>query len=291
MAASASSVLVGGEAAPGIANGRWRGLATAIVGAELILLYAPTVAWLWDRWTMSVWHNAHGMFVPLVVFWLARQELTRHPELRSDSGTAWGFAVLLPALGLVALDAGIHTQLLSAISLVAILPGLSLLFLGVRRTKRLIFPLAFSLFALPIPLAVTEAAHLTLRQLTAVGTTHLLGLLRVPVFLEGTTLQLITGKLMVIDACSGFSTLYASMAVACLTAYTAASRVRGALAILAAPALAMAANILRITGLALMVAQSGFDVLDTWLHPFSGMLTFAVALPLIFYIGGPVRRG
>ena len=36
----------------------------AVVGAELLLLYAPTIRWLIDRWSMSVWHNAHGFLIP-----------------------------------------------------------------------------------------------------------------------------------------------------------------------------------------------------------------------------------
>ena len=45
------------------------------VGVLLLVVYGPTVVWLWGRWTMSVWHNAHGMFIPLVVAWLVWQEL------------------------------------------------------------------------------------------------------------------------------------------------------------------------------------------------------------------------
>ena len=32
-------------------------------------------------------------------------------------------------------------------------------------------------------------------------------------------------------------------------------------------------------------ALSGIGVLDTWVHPGSGMLTFVIALPMIFWLG------
>lgn len=43
----------------------------AAVLVLLALVYYPTVAWLVDRWTMSVWHNAHGMLIPIVVAYFA----------------------------------------------------------------------------------------------------------------------------------------------------------------------------------------------------------------------------
>ena len=32
-------------------------------------------------------------------------------------------------------------------------------------------------------------------------------------------------------------------------------------------------------------------MLDTFIHPLSGMLTFALALPIIFWLGGDPRHG
>jgi exosortase len=267
-----------------------RALALGLVGLELLLLYTPTVVWLYGRWTMSVWHNAHGLFVGPLVGWLIHQELKTRPEFRHEPGSALGFIVLVPALLLNALDAGMHTQLLSAISLVAALPGLSLLFLGTKRTVAILFPLAFSLFAIPIPLALTESIHMVLRTITAVATAAVLHWTGYSVLLEGTTLQLAAGSLNVVDACSGFSTLYAALALACLAAYTASSTRRKVMVLAAATPLAILSNIVRITGLSVLVSHYGFGVLHTFIHPLSGLLTFFVTLPLILKLGGPPRR-
>jgi len=266
---------------------RWRLVLLAIVGVELALLYTPTVAWLFDRWTMSVWHHAHGLFMPPLIGWFVWRELKSRPELPVES-SALGFAALVPALGLHALDAGMHTQLLSAVSLIVLLPALALLFLGVPRTKVILIPLLFGVFALPIPLGVTESLHLLLRQFTVAITTPLFPLLGVTVYAEGTTLHTVRGALQVADACSGFSTLYASIAVACLTAYTASSTRRRVLVLLAAAPLAIAANALRVMFLVGLVVWRGESILETSIHPLSGMATFALALPVIFWLGGPV---
>jgi exosortase len=260
-----------------------------LFAVEVAVLFAPTIAWLFDRWTLSVWHHAHGLLIPPVVAYFVAQELKQVRHLPRSS-SRWGFALLIPALAIHALDAGIHTQLLAAAALILALPGLSLLLLGVPRTRAILFPLAFLAFALPIPLAMTEQLHWQLRQIVTAATSAVVPWFGVPVFVEGTTIHLPRGALQVADACSGFSTLYAALAVACLTAYSVTSSRRRILVLLSAAPLAIAANVLRVAGLVLLVAWQGEGVLETFIHPLSGMLTFALALPIIFMLGGETRR-
>lgn len=205
------------EQSAAVPEATWRRLGAVVLAAELVVLYAPTLNWLFDRWTMSVWHHAHGLLIPPLVGYFAYQELKPLSHLPRSS-SAWGFAFLIPALALHALDTGMHTQLLSAVALLMALPGLSLLLLGSARTRAIAFPLAFLAFSLPIPLAFTERIHWELRQVATAGTATIVPLLGIPLYVEGTTLHLARGAVQVADACSGFSTLYAAIAVACLTA-------------------------------------------------------------------------
>jgi exosortase len=257
-------------------------LAAVVVGLGFV--YAPTIAWLFSRWTISVWQHAHGLFIPPLVAYLVVQELKRHRDLPASS-SAWGFALLGPALLLHVLDTGIQTQLLSAASIVIALPGLSLLFLGWPRTKQILFPLLFFGFALPIPLAATEGLHLALRQLTTALVTPMLSATGVSLFTEGTTVHLANANVEIADACSGFSTLYASMAFAFLLAYFTSSTTRRVAVLLAAAPIAIASNVARMFLLLQLVVWQGPWILDTFIHPLSGMLTFAVALPILLRIG------
>jgi exosortase len=260
----------------------------ALVGAGLFALYLPTVRWLIDRWTMSVWHNAHGMFIPFIVGYFAYYELSRVAGYQRES-SALGFLFVVPALLLHMLDTGIHTQLLSAVSIVVLLPGLSLLFLGRRRTAAIAFPLAFMLLMLPIPLAFTEPVHLVLRKIATAGAGAVIPFLGITSYVEGTTFYLTQGTLHVGDGCSGFSTLYAAVAVAALTAYSCQDIRRRVIVLAAAVPLAIAANVLRVILLIALVHRTGLDVLSTWVHPASGMLTFALSLPVIFWLGSDQR--
>lgn len=258
--------------------------------AGLAVLYAPTIWWLLGRWTMSVWHHAHGLLIPPVVGYFVYQELKRRPELPRGA-SPWGFALVAPALALHALDAGMNTELLAAASLVLLLPGLALLTIGGPRTRAILLPLLFLAFALPIPLALTEQLHWQLRLITTAATAAIMPLVGVPVFVEGTTLHLSSGALQVGDACSGFSTLYAAAAIACLTAFSTEGRSRRLIVLLSAVPLAIAANILRVTMLVLLVRWRGEGILDTYIHPLSGMMTFALALPVILWLGRSRPKG
>jgi len=254
--------------------------------ATLAVVFAPAVSWLLARWTTSVWQDAHGLLILPAALWFASYEL-RGFTGTPDDPSRWGFAFVGLGLALTIVDAGLQTMLLSAIGLVIVLPGLCLLMLGVKRTKAIAFPLAFVAFALPIPLALTESIHLKLRGIAAVGTQNLLSLLTIPNFVDGLTIHLPRGSIFVADSCSGFSTLYAAVAVACLTAHLTESTSRRVMVLAIAAPLAIAANILRVTLLGVLVQWKGTDILSTAWHPASGVMTFAIALPIIFWVGRP----
>ena len=140
---------------------------------------------------------------------------------------------------------------------------------------------------LPIPLALTSRLHLALRHVATWATAHILPWLGVPVYAESTTLHLANGILQIADACSGFSTLYASLATAFLCAYACRSWSQRLLVLVAAAPIAIAANIVRVVLLGVLAGTQGFEILDTWLHPATGMLTFVLALPAIFWLSRP----
>jgi len=250
----------------------------------LALLFAPTIAWLFERWTMGVWHNGHGILIAGVVIYLIWSELKKHNQL-AKSASPWGFAILVPALFIHMLDAGMHTQLLSAAAFFISLPGLSLLFLGSERTKVILFPLAMLIFTLPIPLTFTESIHMALRRIATDSTGWLLNVFGIPNFTSGTLIEIPNGSLRVADACSGFSTLYATITIAILTAYLCPSIIRRIAVLLIAIPLAIGVNIVRVFVLTMLVHWVGLDVLATAAHEISGLLTFVVALPIIFWLG------
>lgn len=264
-------------------------VAGGLAAALLAFVYLPTIRWLCERWTMSVWQHAHGAIVPPIVGYLCWSRLRgrwREPADREGLG----LLLVVPALGLHALDAGLRTQILSAISLVLILPGLSLLLLGLRRTREIAFPLAATSFMLPLPLALLEPVHLALRSIAVECAARILPILGLTALREGHLLALPESSLLVADACSGFSTVYASVTLAFLLAYWTDSPWRRVAVLATAVPVAIGANAVRVVLLALAVHHYGTQITETWVHTGSGVLTFMLSLPVLIWIGRPISR-
>lgn len=254
------------------------------VWAMLLLVaavFAPTALYLYDSWTGSVWNNAHGILIPPIMAWMAWTTL-RHEEDRSPDASAWGFVFLVPGLALVALDAALRTQQVSAVGLVLALVGLSLLLLGARRTRLLNVALLLGVFMIPI--RNSAASHLALRKITAMGAEPLLDLLGIPAMREETLLILSNASFLVADACSGFSTLYAAVGISIVLAAYSRSWPRRAVLLIAAWPLAIACNIVRVTILVVVANSYGLGLLDTPFHAASGIATFWAVLVLLILI-------
>jgi exosortase len=246
-----------------------------------LVLAAPIVLSMWHKWTRSVWDNGHGLFVPFLVAFLGVAAL-RHEAVKCEEPSRWGFAILVPALALIAIDAVILTDYLRAFALVLCLPGLSLLLLGPRRTRALRFPLFLAFFMLPLPPLVILPLKESLQLVTAAGSEWFLHALRVPVLADGTLLGLAHGTLRVVPACSGFSALFAATTIALVLAYLSGSWARRLVLLGAAAPLALAGNVLRVSGLAILAEWRGYDILETSAHVLSGYASFVFTLGALF---------
>jgi len=250
-------------------------------GLVYLGVFTLTFRWLYQSWTASIWINNHGIFVPFVVAYLIHGIL-KHDDDPEPDASPWGFAFLAFGLALAAADAAIRSGYLGVVGLVATFPGLSLLLLGRKRTRALLVPLAVSLLMIPIPNSV--ASHLYLRRATAAVVEPLLHFLGYPAFLEGTVIVMPDHTFVVSDACSGFSTLYAAVAVSIILACYCRSNWRRLLLLLLAAPLALASNIVRVLILVLLTNWFGRWVLDTAIHEASGVATYAVILFGMFAI-------
>lgn len=248
-----------------------------------LALVAPTLAFLWERWTRNIWYNGHGVVMPVLLVFLGAQALRRR-SIAYEEPSGWGFAFLVPALALLAIDSAIHTQLLSAFALLLALPGLSLLVLGPERTRALTFPFFLSFFILPIPAAFLQQIHLHLRLWTTWGCVWVLHGLGLPALQEGTIIHLANGALKVVEECSGFSALYAAVTIALVLAYLSRSPGRRVVILLAAFPLALACNVVRVAALAILAERYGYQLFDTPVHVLSGWVSFVMTLALLFLI-------
>jgi exosortase len=248
----------------------------ALLGAGCLLLclaaFAPTLQWMYREWTVSIWVNDHGLFVPFVMAWLAHKKLRDHAGDAEES-SAWGFLPLTAGLALSVLDANAQSRYLAALGLLLALPGLSLLLLGRRRTWAIRTPLLLGVLLLPVPFSLV--APLGLRTFTAGSVLQLLHLLGLSALREGTLIHMPPAhNFVVADACSGANTLWAALAMALVLAVTNPSTWRRVALLIFAPLLAISANLLRVTLLVLLTRWLGTELLDTPIHEATGGATF-----------------
>ena len=174
------------------------------------VVFAPTAVLLYDEYTVSIWTNAHGLFVPLAVVYLGVAILRRDTN-RGEESSAWGFLPIVLGLALVVLDSGVRTAQLGALGIAISLPGFSLLLLGARRTKALALPLFLAFFLVPLPTSLADLLYLPTG--TAAGMVPLLERIGLPVLRERTVLILPQDMYGISANCSGFATLYAALGV------------------------------------------------------------------------------
>ncbi len=254
------------------------------------VVMAPTGRWMFQMWTASIWENGHSVFVPLIILYFAHRNLLRsdrrsgEEERGGEESSAWGLPLVVLGLALLILDTAIRSRYLSSVGLLVCLPGLSLLFLGMRRTRKILFPLFLCIFLLPIPFAFGD--QILLRSATAHGVEPVVRLLGYTVTREATVLLFPTFTIDISDACSGFSALYASAFVAVVLATHCDTKWRGAVLLLSVWPIAVAANVLRATGLIALIDIYGREILETRVHGASGAATFVIALGILYFVAG-----
>jgi exosortase len=248
------------------------------VGVALLafaFFFLPNLIWLVESWTGSVWSNNHGVFMPFAAGYVAYQRL--HADRRRAPEASAAGLPLLALGGLVAwADQYLQTGYLATLGLILSLPGLSLGFLGTRRTRLLAPAFVLALMMLPIPNAIAGELHL--RHMTAGAVEWLLHVIGIPVARTNTVLQTARNVFVVSNDCSGVSTLYASLAVAAFLSSLSAFSWRNAALLFAAVPMALAANVARVFSLVILTQALGVWVIDSPLHPGSGVAAFLIVV-------------
>ena len=174
---------------------------------------------------------------------------------------------------------------LSRLSLIPVLAGLVVLFLGWRFLRAVAFPWLFLLLMIPVPAILFNQITFPLQLLASRIASTLLPLAGVPVLREGNVIRLPEMALEVAEACSGIRSLMSLVTLAVMYGYLLERRwlVRWVLALAAVP-IAVAANSLRIVGTGLLVQYWDPDKAEGFFHIFSGWMIFVVSLLLLFAV-------
>jgi exosortase len=256
----------------------WYTVALLILG---VWLYGPVLIRLVRQWWSDP-NFSHGFFVPVFsafVVWQNRSRLRAVPPKPS----IWGLPVIVISLAMLLIETFGAELFLSRVSLILLIGGSVVFFVGWEMLRAVLFPLCFLLLMIPIPAIVFSQITLPLQMLAsklAAGTLPICG---VPVLREGNIINLPAMPLEVAQACSGIRSLMSLMTLAIMYGYLVESRVwvRVALAVASIP-IAVAANGLRIVGTGLIVQYWDPEKAEGFFHLFSGWLVFVVSLLMLF---------
>lgn len=266
------------------ADSAWPSLwQVALLTGLLLWVYSPTLIHLVEQW----WNDpnfSHGFFVPLFsafVIWQERSRLARLSVRPSWAGLLpLGFGLSVLIVGQMGAE-----LFLSRISLLVVLAGLIVLFLGWSFFRALLFPWAFLLLMIPIPAIVFNQVTFPLQLLASKVASTALPWMGVPVLREGNVINLPAMALEVADACSGIRSLMSLATLAIIYGYLMERKivVRVLLALSSVP-IAVAANSLRVVGTGLLVQYWDPDKAQGFFHEFQGWLMFVSSLFLLFVL-------
>ena len=179
---------------------------------------------------------------------------------------------------------------LARTSLVLLLAGLVWTFWGLGRLKTLAFPLVLLATMVPLPAIVYNAAAAPLQLFASSVATSLAQLLGVTVYRDGNVIHLANTALGVAEACSGLHSLSALMVASLLLGFLEEATVFGrVLLFLLSVPLAIAVNVLRVTGTAIL-ADYRLEFALGFYHSFSGWLVFVLGFGLLWLVGKVLFR-
>jgi exosortase len=164
-----------------------------------------------------------------------------------------------------------------------LIAGIILFLAGWKMLRAVVFPLAFLIFMIPIPVIIYNQITFPLQLIASRLATVWLELVGVPVLRDGNVLVLSNFSLEVAEACSGIRSLMSLIALAVAYGHLAEPRrwVRYALVVLMVPS-AIVTNAMRIMGAGVLAHKFGPQAAEGFLHQFSGWVVFLATLVLIF---------
>jgi exosortase len=258
------------------------------ISALLLVLYSTVLIDLaHDWWTDE--GSSYGMLMPLMAGYVAcmkRKQVLAEP-IHEDGRALW----LMASACLMFLVGRFGAEFfLSRLSFVLLLAALIWLFWGTARLRLLSFPLVLLATMVPLPTLIYNKIGIPLQLFASATAATIMQAFGASVYRDGNILELPGMTLGVAEACSGLRSIAALSVGALLVGYICcvSFRARLVLFLLAIP-LAIALNVVRITGTAMLATQ--YESLATgFYHLFSGWLVFVVSVGILLLIARGLHR-
>lgn len=245
--------------------------------ALVAIAYIPTFSWMVERWSVKDTYYSHGFLIPFIslyIVWLKREELSKN-KINSSS---LGWLIFLGNMLIHLVCVRFRISFLSGFSFIGALAGLVLLFLGKDYLKKLIFPILFLSFMVPMPMVAIANLSFRLKIFAAQVSTFIINRLGVPAIREGSVIKTQHSYVMVEDPCSGIRSLIALIALGALMAYfSGLTKKKKIVLFISSIPIAVSTNIIRIIALTLASEMYGDKFATGTFHNIMGVLVFVFA--------------
>jgi len=252
------------------------------IGIIFILAYIPTLIWMWDRWFARDSYYSHGILIPCVslfLIWQMRKELSKVKKEQSK----WGIPLIAIGMFIHAFGSMMRVYFVSGFSMLLVFVGLILFFYGNAIFRRILFPVLFLVFMIPVPLVIISSASFKLKIFAAKIATAALNNSGIPAVREGSLIYMRHAQVVVDDVCSGLRSLISLMALGSIFAYWMKSTMgKRVILLVATIPIAIITNVVRVIFLSAVAEIWGVDIASGFLHDFSGFLVFALAFILLY---------
>lgn len=249
----------------------------SLLASLAIFNYIPTFIWMIERWSVKDTYYSHGFLVPFIclfIIWTKREQLRKLTA--KPSGYGWLFFISGMLIHLISALWRIYFS--SGLSLILVIIGLVLLFLGTEYLKKLIFPILFLFFMIPLPLVVIANLSFKLKIFAAKISTVIVNMLGVRAMREGSIIKTVHSYLVVEDPCSGIRSLIALIALGALMAYFSRMSIKRKITLfLSSIPIAVSSNVIRIVALTLASEMYGSKFATGVFHDTMGILVFVFA--------------
>lgn len=257
-----------------------------LIGVAVV--FAPAVLALAGVWTTHEYYS-HGFLVPIVAWWLfASKRSALGPPGRDARGlTLLAFSGLLLAAGFA-----VGSPTLLGLSVVGAVAAIVTTAWGPAGLWRVIFPVGFLLFMVPLPQSLIDPLILRLQLWVSDAGVDALHWLGFSVLREGNILVLPGGQELFVDeACSGITSVITLLPLGAVLAHLGARGwLRRTLVMLSVVPIAMFGNWVRVLGTVAAAQRFGTErVLTGPLHDSAGLITFLFACSLLVGLGALLR--
>ncbi|MFH2137593.1 MAG: exosortase/archaeosortase family protein [Candidatus Omnitrophota bacterium] len=254
------------------------------------LIYYPSIGWLVNRWNAPEGYYSHGPLIFLASLFFIWSERRTLSEIKVDPSPR-GIYLIAAALLLHIAGFYMNFYFISVFSLIILLFGIIMFSFGMNMFRKMIFPIGYLIFMIPMPLVLVSNIVIRMKLFAAQMATNALNIIGIKAIRDGSIIKMPFSYIEVEAPCSGLRSLIALLALGAAFAYLAKHNLwKKWLLFLFALPIAIAANVMRIVLLGWVSDVYGMKAAQGWIHDFSGFLLFAAAALGLLALNGLLTK-